>query len=430
MGFLDALRGGMSASGNPGSMSFAPGEDEWQRRLLMSNPVAHSPQGQGLFANIGDSLKSHYQANQAQGGLMGGMGAGGKQDMLMAMGASMLANSGPSPERKSFGQIVGEALQAGGQVKKQRQAYDASQQEAADIKEYRKKQLELEDKKANQAQPVAYGTMMIDPNTHEVVAQNDRLPGGGSDGIPMNVKEYEYFKGLNPAERAKYLEVKRAIAWNQQMVNGVPNMSVQTPNGGGGFTTNPLSTPETENAAAQANAQAKAAGTAFGTAQGTKDAGGMRASDVIGILDEADALLPKATASPLGAVRDTLMGVVGKSTDAGDAAQSLKVLEGNLMMAQPRLEGPQGQKDAELYQRMAGLIGDAKIPLHRRQGAIRTIRNLAQRHAAQFAARKAELQSGLVSAPQSISPGGGPPPPQPGSAPPPVNVIDFSKLAK
>lgn len=112
-------------------------------------------------------------------------------------------------------------------------------------------------------------------------------------------------------------------------------------------------------------------------AVGKKERG---ARTAIELLDEAEQWVGTATGSQLGALRDTAGRVVGRSTEASEAAARLSALQGSLMMAQPRMEGPQSNLDVALYERMAGRIGDPTVPAAEKRAAMDTIRTLHERY--------------------------------------------------
>lgn len=101
------------------------------------------------------------------------------------------------------------------------------------------------------------------------------------------------------------------------------------------------------------------------------------------VLNEADKLLDKSTGSLAGAGVDMLAGAFGKSTEGAQAAARLKALEGAIIMNQPRMEGPQSDKDVALYRQMAGMIGDSTIPIDTRRAALGTIKELHMKYAGQ-----------------------------------------------
>lgn len=105
------------------------------------------------------------------------------------------------------------------------------------------------------------------------------------------------------------------------------------------------------------------------------------AKNTLSILDEADKLIDEATGSYIGAGADQAARAFGKSTNGAVATAKLKVLEGNLMLAQPRMEGPQSDKDTALYHQMAGQIGDPTVPRELKKAAVETIRQLQTKYA-------------------------------------------------
>lgn len=104
------------------------------------------------------------------------------------------------------------------------------------------------------------------------------------------------------------------------------------------------------------------------------------AKKMMPIIDEADKLIDQATGSYAGAGVDLAARAVGQSTAGADAVAMLKVLEGQLMMAQPRMEGPQSNADVLLYKQMAGQIGDPTVPRDMKKAALKQIRRLQEQY--------------------------------------------------
>lgn len=114
------------------------------------------------------------------------------------------------------------------------------------------------------------------------------------------------------------------------------------------------------------------------------------------ILDQARPLLGKATGSYTGALVDTVAQVGGWSTPGANASAQLKVLQGALVSKMPKMSGPQSDKDVQLYQEMAGRIGNPNVPSEQRMGAMKSIEDLNMKYlpvAADAGAYQA-LQSG------------------------------------
>jgi hypothetical protein len=87
--------------------------------------------------------------------------------------------------------------------------------------------------------------------------------------------------------------------------------------------------------------------------------GSQRALDII---NEAEKLINGATGSYIGNAVDKGAQAFGLPRQAPKNIARLKALEGSLMMAQPRMEGPQSDKDVALYRQMSGQIGDPNVP--------------------------------------------------------------------
>jgi hypothetical protein len=98
------------------------------------------------------------------------------------------------------------------------------------------------------------------------------------------------------------------------------------------------------------------------------------------IVDLAKPLIKKSTGSYSGAAWDQVMQGIGVSTSGADANAQLKVLQARLMTEQPRMEGPQSDRDVELYRQAAGEIGDPTIPKSRKMAALTMISALNDRY--------------------------------------------------
>lgn len=106
-----------------------------------------------------------------------------------------------------------------------------------------------------------------------------------------------------------------------------------------------------------------------------------KAKTVLSILDEADKEISKATGSLAGAATDAVVGAFGGTTPGAESISGLKVLQAQLMTSQPRMEGPQSDRDVQLYREMAGQIGDPTVPTALKKRAVQTIRRINERYA-------------------------------------------------
>jgi hypothetical protein len=333
-----------------------------------------SPQQPGIFQRAMDGL----------GGLLGGTNAYGgmldeeqkkalQKQALLSLGSNLLANSGYSPQRTSFGQALGNSVLAT-QQQSGKQGQDML--EAMLLKTRLQKASEV--KKPSDVQSFEYAKANGFAGSFEewkrVAAAKQQSPAG--------IQEYEYFSKLTPAEQKQFLSLQRSPVVPQVvMVNGVPTLVDRT----GATAPNPLSTQQSEidaaTAKAQAEAAAKARGAVIGETQGSIEKKALTAGGVNDILDLADPLIDAATGSGVGAGKDKLAAAFGVAPQGAQAIAQLQILQASLMMAQPRMEGPQGEKDVILYQQAAGNLGDPTVPNEIKKAAIKTIRNLQNKYA-------------------------------------------------
>lgn len=106
----------------------------------------------------------------------------------------------------------------------------------------------------------------------------------------------------------------------------------------------------------------------------------VQAKGLVGVITAAESLLDGATGSYAGAGIDGLGRVFGGATPGAKNIAQLKVLEGSIMMNQPRMEGPQSNMDVLLYRQMAGQIGDPTVPSEIKKAALGKIKEINQRY--------------------------------------------------
>lgn len=111
-----------------------------------------------------------------------------------------------------------------------------------------------------------------------------------------------------------------------------------------------------------------------------KNPGKTDTGTALSILDEADKLVEAAPGSYLGAGGRLLNKTIGRSTESTQAQSQLEALQASLMMRMPRMEGPQSDKDVQLYREQAGKIADPTVPAGDKKAAIRSIRNILSKY--------------------------------------------------
>jgi len=97
------------------------------------------------------------------------------------------------------------------------------------------------------------------------------------------------------------------------------------------------------------------------------------------------------TASGLGSLVDKGMHFFGKTTEGAMSSAQLKVLAGRLTSAVPRMQGPQSDKDVQLYKEMAGNVGDETLPMSVRLAALDQVITLNKKYREMY---QRQLQSG------------------------------------
>jgi len=89
---------------------------------------------------------------------------------------------------------------------------------------------------------------------------------------------------------------------------------------------------------------------------------------------------PLPTQSYGGMALNALGGIIGKTPAGAAEADRLKVIGGAMVMAMPRMEGPQSDADVKLYREMAGRVGDETIPIERRLASLNEVEKLYSKY--------------------------------------------------
>lgn len=100
------------------------------------------------------------------------------------------------------------------------------------------------------------------------------------------------------------------------------------------------------------------------------------------LIPEIKTLLSNATGSRTGAAIDAAAGGLGISTQGRQTTAQLKTLSGQMVSMMPRMEGPQSDKDVEMYKEMAGNIGDPTKTRAERLAALETIEKMNSKYEA------------------------------------------------
>ena len=107
------------------------------------------------------------------------------------------------------------------------------------------------------------------------------------------------------------------------------------------------------------------------------------APTVLDRINEAESLLKQSatTGSYVGRGVDYVARATGKATEGDKNTAALQTISGALLVAMPRMEGPQSDRDVENYKDAAGRVADATVPREVRLAAIKQLREIYQRYA-------------------------------------------------
>lgn len=104
------------------------------------------------------------------------------------------------------------------------------------------------------------------------------------------------------------------------------------------------------------------------------------ANDIDTYIEQANKLLGNASNGLISSAVTGGKEVFGVSSDSSKADAQLKVISGNLVLKQPRMEGPQSDADRKLYQQMAADVANPLVPIETRQAALLTLKELNNKY--------------------------------------------------
>jgi hypothetical protein len=148
-------------------------------------------------------------------------------------------------------------------------------------------------------------------------------------------------------------------------------------------------------AAAENEAYARTQGTSRATAEATAKEKLPELANTIKELEDAmkpGGLIEQSTATPAGRARDAAGRLINVSTTGSEAIAKLQPLRARLLMSMPRLEGPQGVLDLELYNQASGDMANPEKSTGDRMAAAETVLRIIKANRSQFEARLPEGQ--------------------------------------
>ncbi len=136
--------------------------------------------------------------------------------------------------------------------------------------------------------------------------------------------------------------------------------------------------PEADAAADAARKKKEAESLAERNANSDKKAS--QAIETLSTLEDVISILPNATGSRLGSLRDAALAVGGMSTEGAQAASQLRLLSAKLIANVPRFEGPQSNIDVQFYREAAGDLANENLPVDTRLAAAKKMKEIAERY--------------------------------------------------
>jgi hypothetical protein len=205
------------------------------------------------------------------------------------------------------------------------------------------------------------------------------MKNGGADDLPSNIREWNIFSRMTDEQKKQYLAMKRAQQFTDLGGSVVAQnpLDPTSPLAQYGKTLLPGEQPGIRGMQAGAAELAKIAATQSG--ESNKKAAS--AQSTISTLEEARKILPDASSGGLEAGLTGTAKFFGKSTKSSKSDAKLKVLSATLVQNVPRMEGPQSDRDTQMYKEAAANIGDNMLPYEDRLAAIDTIETLQSKYA-------------------------------------------------
>lgn len=253
-----------------------------------------------------------------QGGVLGEPQINPQQDARMAMAAQLLAGSGWSPQRQSFGQVLGQALMAGQQARQASQQQLDQRRQAQSMEELR--QAQIDQMQRPEAEPVV---AIMDPATGKPKyvprSQAAGMAPATNDpaaGVPANVAETQWYLKASPEERAAYdkLNGREQAPYYQWVQRVLPDGSTQQ----GVFNARSGATQWSEQAVAPGTKpRVDAEGKAIGEAEGGQKAKLPAEASMDYVLGKMEEQLPKTTQGGVGGIA----GKAGAVFDYKDASR-------------------------------------------------------------------------------------------------------------
>jgi hypothetical protein len=243
----------------------------------------------------------------------------------------------------------------------------------------------------SELKPLIFKQMMPEPTPEEKrykAAIADGSFKGGFNAFLNQMSDKDKASIENDKQRLRFEAARVGIAQQQLAYDtgiGMPGMGGGQPNmggqGGGQFA--PTTMPQYQYNPALSPKQNQEAAGKFAEKQQSNVT---NAKDSFDLMKAAGSIL--STGAPSSGAFSNLLTTTGEALNLpfgarkqeSEADAQLKMLSGALTMKQPRFEGPQGVLDVVLYQKLAGDLGNANIPVESRLATMKQMVNLQKKY--------------------------------------------------
>ena len=208
------------------------------------------------------------------------------------------------------------------------------------------------------------GLMVFDPSTGSYVTAKS------ADGNPLSAAQYDPSLQGQITKEKQNAQNQSDYAYKPEITRAETEAEIDARVRGGG-------------AAQEVEAIGAGRGRNVAESEGAAIKADKISTNLITNIEEAKKLIPKATGSGLGAVRDAAGRMVGVSTEASKNASKLETLAGWMVANVPRMEGPQSNIDVENYKTMAARVGNRELPNDERLAALETLEKLQRKYSEQ-----------------------------------------------
>lgn len=208
-------------------------------------------------------------------------------------------------------------------------------------------------------------------------AVNDYRRSFAGSEKPAALREWQEFNAMSPEDQRRYLQMKRS----NQMFDRGGSQVVLDPTGGMVTEIDKTIAPEQQTDFKVDQTRQIEETKQDVARQGTTDKKISDAGDVVDLATQAEDYLADASGSYLDTAASFGKRVIGSSDAETQANAALKVISGKLVSNMPRMEGPQSDKDVQLYKDMAANIADPTVPAQDKRVALQALKDLNAKYA-------------------------------------------------